>query len=167
MRKIQLSQDKVALVDDEDFERLNQVNWVAHKERNTWYAIGHKKVGLRNYKNTKMHRVIMNALDGEQIDHKDCNGLNNQKSNLRFCTNTENLRNARKRKGCISKLKGVSYHKQNNRWRATINMDQKQISLGCYGTQQEAARAYNQAATELFGDFARLNNLQPNCQAVR
>jgi len=159
MKEIELSQGKVAMVDDEDYDLLSKMNWVAHKERNSWYAWGYEKVAIRNYKRPKMHRVIMNAPDGVAVDHIDGNGLNNQKSNLRFCTNQENLRNSTKRKGCSSKFKGVSYHKQNDRWRATITIDKRQISLGCYGCEIDAALAYNRKAAELFGEFANLNPL--------
>mgnify|MGYP001275661755 CR=1 FL=1 len=157
MKEIQLTNGGVALVDDEDFGEINCFKWFAHKEHGVIYAWRHQYNGHRKYGAMKMHRQIMKAKTGEILDHADSNGLNNQKSNLRFCSNSQNLCNARIRNNNTSGFKGVSYHRQNKRWRATINKDGKQVSLGCYGTPGEAALAYNRKATELFGEFARPN----------
>jgi len=157
MKEIKLTNGGVALVDDEDFEELNHFRWFGHSEGTTIYAWRHQYNGHRKYGKVKMHRQIMKANPGEIIDHADRNGLNNQKSNLRFCLNSQNLMNTRIRSDNTSGFKGVTYHSQNKRWRATINKDGKQVSLGCYGTPEEAAFAYNKAAFELFGEFARPN----------
>ena len=159
MKEIKLINGGVALVDDEDFDEINQYNWSHHKEKSVVYAWRHQKNGFRQYTKIKMHRQIMNAKPGQQIDHKDRDGLNNQKPNLRFCDHAQNLMNAKKRNNCSSKYKGVSWHSQNGKWRASIGIDGKFISLGCFLTPEEAAEAYNRMATELFGDFARLNQL--------
>lgn len=108
----------------------------------------------------RMHRAIMNPPKGMHIDHIDMDTLNNQRSNLRVCTHQENLRNRESAKGSSSKYKGVCWDKSRHKWFASIKMDVgKQLNLGRYDSELTAADAYNQKAQELFGDFARLNNL--------
>lgn len=162
MKEIKLTQGKVALVDDEDFEELNKYKWCAHNEGGRTYATGYNKESFRNYKHPKMHRVIMKPLNGEDIDHVDGDGLNNQRNNLRTCTHQQNLMNSRKRKGCSSIFKGVTWHKKLHKWRAYIVLNSKQIALGCYSFEEDAARAYDKKALELFGDFALLNCAKRN-----
>ena len=82
MKKIKLTQNKYTLVDDEDFDYLNQFNWCAHKEKYNFYAV---RTDNKLKKCIRIHRVIMNCPDSKFIDHKDGNGLNNQKENLRLC----------------------------------------------------------------------------------
>jgi len=156
MKEIQLTNGGTAKVDDEDFDELNQYRWFSHKdkERGTAYAWRHQYLGVRKYGMVKMHQQILGI---KGIDHKDRDGLNNQRFNIRPCTNGQNQMNARPRHGCSSRFKGVSYHNQNDRWRATIVLNGKQHSLGCYSTQEAAALAYNKKAVELFGSFARPN----------
>ncbi len=145
-------------MDDEDFDELSKYRWDAHKERFVWYATRYQKNGVREYTRVRMHRQIMGAVS-EQIDHKDGDGLNNQKRNLRFCTNSQNLMNSRTRKDNSSGFKGVTYHRKNKKWRTQLHLDGKSISAGCHATKEQAAMAYNRKAAELFGDFARLNTL--------
>ena len=153
MKEIQLTQEKVALVDDEDFEALNQFNWWARKSLNTFYAVGWIKVDGRGATQT-MHNIIMN---GKGIDHRDGNGLNNQKSNLRFCTQSENSMNQRKQENTSSVFKGVTFHKNIKKWMAQIQINGKRICLGYFDSEVEAAKAYNAKAVELFLEFANLN----------
>jgi len=158
MREIKLTQDKVSIVDDEDFDKLNQFKWFAHWDRHNWYACRH--TGRINGKDpiTGMHRVIMNPQENMEVDHKDGDGLNNQKSNLRVCTHRQNNRNLKPRLDKISsKLKGVSWHKKNRKFTSTITSNQNTIHLGCFNSEQEAAIAYDKAAKQLHGDFARTN----------
>lgn len=144
----------VALVDDEDFEKLNQFNWYAHKDCNTFYAGRHITVdGKRTTQ--LMHNVILN---GKGIDHRDGNGCNNQKTNLRLCTNQENCMNQRKQTGTSSIYKGVSLFKRDNKWQASIMLNGKKIYLGLFNSEIEAAKAYNDKAVALFCEFANLNN---------
>jgi len=111
-----------------------------------------------------MHRVIMDAQPGQRVDHKDGNGLNNQRrgqdGNLRFCTNAQNVANARKRIGCSSRFKGIYWDKQNSKWRARITAPSGRIHLGLFKDEIEAALAYNDAAIEHFAEFARLNMIE-------
>ncbi len=151
MKEIKLTQGKVALVDDEDFERINQFKWYAHKIREMWYAT---RSSTRFY----MHRVIMNAPSGMLVDHKDRDGLNNQKYNLRVTTNAKNLWNQGKHKDNTSGYKGVSFDKKSKKWLVQIRVnDGNARHLGYFDTVEEGAHAYDRAAKELHGEFAYLN----------
>jgi len=157
MRQIELTQGKVAWVDNEDFEWLNQLKWYAHKHGNTFYAIRGILINGK-YKVQRMHKFIMgDNLGKSDIDHKDGDGLNNQKVNLRICTHQENMMNRRPNKNCSSIYKGVCWHKQTQKWVAKIWIDGKQIHLGYFIIEEDASRAYDKKSTELFGEFARLN----------
>jgi len=152
MKEIPLTQGKFALVDKEDYEYLCQWKWYACKDHNTFYA------QASIYKNGKpttigMHRLI---LDAKQIDHKDGNGLNNQKENLRPCNGHQNQANRRPTKG-TSKYKGVYWNKQCNKWKSRIQFNGKRIHLGLFDSEIEAAKAYDKAAKLHFGEFARFN----------
>lgn len=155
MKEIELTQGKVALVDDDDFERLNQIRWYANKHANTFYAVGYIKVNKKAI-SVLMHWLVMG---GKGIDHIDHNGLNNQKSNLRFCTVSENGMNQQKQKNRSSIYKGVYFNKLSKKWGAYININRKNIYLGSFTDEIQAAKAYNQKAIELFREFANLNNL--------
>ena len=156
MEKIPLTQEKYALIDDEDYPIVSLFKWYAGKDSNTFYAS--TSITL-NGKETKMrmHRLILNAKKGEETDHRDANGLNNQKFNLRKCTRSQNSMNVKKRQGKSSQYKGVSWHKRNRVWVAYIRLNWKLFYLGCFKNEKEAANAYNSKAKELFGNFARLN----------
>uniref|UniRef100_A0A6M3M6X3 Putative homing endonuclease n=1 Tax=viral metagenome TaxID=1070528 RepID=A0A6M3M6X3_9ZZZZ len=150
MKEIPLTQGQVALVDDEDFEKVNQYKWCAcwyHKPE-TFYA----KRGLDKDDGTRttqfMHRFILNTPRGKQVDHRNHNGLDNTKGNIRVVTNSQNSLNARKRKGSSSQYKGV--HKQNQRWYARIshgnNSDCRYDHIGMFYTELEAALAWDERA---------------------
>lgn len=156
MREIKLTQGKVARVDDEDFEWLNQWKWFAHQGHGPFYAgRGTFVDGKRGH--IWMHRQIMDAPMDMVIDHIDHDGLNNQKSNLRICSRGQNVQNSR-RSGSLG-FKGVSYFykKKKKRFRATIYINGKNIFLGLFYTPEEAARVYDRNAVKYFGDFAWLN----------
>lgn len=157
-KEIELTQGKVAIVDDEDYEWLNQWKWCYHKSYNGGYA---ERTDYKNgvQKTIKMHREIMNATKGQQIDHKNLNRLDNTKENLRICNIQENSFN-RKSKGVTSKYKGVSYSTNGNcKWRARIYCGDKRIHIGYYDNEIDAAKAYNEEAIKLFGEFAWLNEI--------
>jgi len=160
MREILLTQGKVALVDAEDFEWLNQWKWLAHKHRNTWYVErrGTKENGKRM--TIKMHRQILNLKhdDKKQGDHKDRNGLNNTRSNLRICTPQKNSMNRGKYLTChTSKFKGISWHKKIMKWQSEITFAGKKYCLGYFKNEIDAAKTYDSKAKELFGEFVYTN----------
>lgn len=140
------------MVDDEDFEYLSQWKWYAAKEKHTWYA---KTNIVRNGKRTtdKMHRLIF---DANEIDHKDGNGLNNQRDNLRACNGTQNNWNMRARKGS-SQYKGVCWNKNANKWKSRIKAYGKETHIGYFDCEVEAAKAYDEMAIAVFGEFANTN----------
>lgn len=159
MKEIKLTQGKVALVDDEDFEYLNQYKWHANKIGNFYYAVRNAKLAKNSWMPLMMHREIMNTPKGTGTDHKDHNGLNNQKVNLRFCDKKTNAMNRLSNKNSSSEFKGVSWFTKNKNWKSQIQKDGKVIYLGSFKNEHDAALAYNQKATELYGEFANLNNV--------
>ena len=154
-RLIRLTQGKFAVVDEEDFEYLNQWQWNAHKAGRTFYAVRYIVISGNRTK-MKMHWAVMKGKGADHIDH---NGLHNWRSNLRFCTQQENCMNTTKRKNTSSIYKGVSLDKQTGKWEAYIAINHKKINLGFFNLEIDAARAYNEKAIELFGDFACLNDV--------
>lgn len=161
MKEIQLNHSRpcknmgkyVALVDDEDFEYLNQWKWCVAKSANSFYAVRTISIdGKRRH--LGMHNAV---LKGKGIDHVDNNGLNNQKSNLRFCTVSENAMNNRKQENTSSVYKGVTFEKRVKKWKATIQINGKSFYLGHFTSEVEAAKAYNAKAIALFCEFANLN----------
>lgn len=158
MKEIKLTQGKVALVDDEDFEFLNNHKWCAAKGENTFYATRMEPGNPRTF--ILMHQQILGF--PKEVDHKDGDGLNNKRSNLRACTRSQNHMNRRPKIGCSSRFKGVSFNEKCriHPWRVMIMVNYKRIYIGFYATEKEAALAYNQKAIELFGEFARLNEIE-------
>ncbi len=154
MRYIELTQGKHAIIDDEDFDLVNVYTWCALKKGGNWYVSSHK-----HNKILYIHRLIMNPKKNEQVDHKNGDGLDNRKQNLRICNNQQNAFNAKGRQK-TSKYKGVSWFKQTKRWRTVIMLNKKQIHIGYFEDEIEASKAYNKKAKELFGEFARINDYE-------
>ena len=157
--EIPLTKGKTALVDDNDYPYLITYCWFSSKGGDTYYARCHYSSDSRKQKLVYMHRMIMNAEKHQLIDHIDHNTLNNQRSNLRICTNRDNLRNTIKRKGTTSDYKGVYLQLPGCKWisRITINNNPSALYLGSHNLEIDAAQAYDRAAIIHFGDFARLN----------
>lgn len=154
MKEIKLTQGQVALVDDENFEYLNQWKWFAHKGKNTFYA--ERKIGTN--KSKSMHRFILKLNDPKIFsDHIDHNGLNNQEYNLRSCTALQNARNTCSRKNSTSKYLGVSWYTKYKKWHAQIKGNRKIFHIGYYEKEVDAAIAYNKKAIKLHKEFANLN----------
>ena len=106
-----------------------------------------------------LHRVIMNAKEGEVVDHINGNKLDNRRKNLRICTNSENVRFQKRHKNNTSGFKGVSWSKGMKKWEARIMVDRKSIVGGYFSNRLDAAKEYNRLATKFFGEYAMINNL--------
>jgi hypothetical protein len=157
-RKIWLTQCKFAIVSPEDFETLNSHKWHVTGCDKNFYAI--RYLGQINGKKKfiSMHRFIMNPPPGLIVDHIDGVGLNNTRGNLRIATIAQNTYNCRKTyRKTRSQYKGVCYDTQRNSFRADIRYKCKRRFLGHFDNETDAAKAYDKAALELFGDYANLN----------
>lgn len=156
MKKIPLTQGKVALVDDEDYDRVSRHKWCIDKRGHTSYAILSSK-HKGGHATRRMHSYIIGDIEGMMIDHINSNGLDNRKVNLRHCTRSQNMANQRSRVDTSSVYKGIWWRKDNNKWRVRIVKDGVKHNLGNFICEIEAAKAYDKAAREHFGEFARLN----------
>ncbi len=151
-----------ALIDDADEALV--------RAKGPWHALGGNRPPCAAHRSGSrvhgrgvilMHRVIMGARPGEQVDHINGNRMDNRRSNLRICTAAQNKWNGSRHRDNVSGYKGVWFDRWARRWRAKICCHGKQFALGNYRTPQEAALAYNRAASRYFGAFARLNVLEP------
>lgn len=161
MKEIKLTRGKVTLVDDWNYDWLNQWKWQAHKDKDgRLYAVRteYTKIapGKWSQQDIKMHRLIMKTPINLKVDHLNHDGLDNQEANLRNCTNQQNSFNSSP--AGKSKYLGVSFSGcSRNYIYARISMNKKTIRLGRFKTEEDAARAYDAKAKELFGEFANLN----------
>lgn len=157
MKRIPLTKGQYAIVDDEDFEWLSQWKWHALKTSVTYYACHRNR-----QKYLFMHRIITNCPKDSQVDHRNGNGLDNRRDNLRFSTQQQNTQNQRPIKGGTSKYKGVYWDKTRKKWAARITCGYKNHFLGRYKTELEAVHSYDKAALKYFGEFACPNFLEKN-----
>jgi hypothetical protein len=152
-KEITLTQGKVAIVDDEDYEKVNSYKWCYDKpyaRRTTWDRALQKQSVVR------MHRFIMGVPKGKFIDHINGDGLDNRKINLRICTQAQNNSNRKKDiRDKHSKYKGARL--RNNRWYSYITISGNMTYIGAFDSELEAAKAYDAAALLHFGEFANLN----------
>lgn len=153
MKEIHLTQGKVAIVDDADYEWLNQWKWRASKDHNTYYAV--RSVWAKP--SIIMHRLILGLIGNEVVDHMDHDGLNNQRNNLRPCTRKQNQQNMRSHLNSTSKYLGVCVNKHRNRYTVQITGNGKKVFVGHFISEVDAALAYNKAAQKYHGEFANLN----------
>ena len=151
MKEIQLTNGKIALVDDEDYEYINQFTWHSNSDgyatRCAWIE------GTRTSKRYYMHRLIMNTPKGMFTDHINRDRLDNRKSNLRICNASQNRANETLGNTNKSGKRGVYWSKVCNKWRAVIGFNNQLISLGYYDDINKASEVYSEKAKELFGDF--------------
>lgn len=156
MREILLPRGRLTLVDDEDYPWLNEYPWRCVPSgyvMRLFYVGGITKAAY-------MHRVIMNCPIGMDVDHRDRNPLNNQKSNLRVVTDSQNLHNSKiqTRGGRkTSRYKGVVWDREKRRWRAEIRVNKRCIYIGRFLAEIDAAAAYNRSAIAYYGDVALVN----------
>lgn len=144
-------------VDPEDEPLVSAFRWKKHKGRYTFYVSALVWKGGKP-RRIYLHREIMKATKGVKVDHRDGNGLDNRRLNLRSATHAQNLAGKRHRgTGFKSRFRGVYLHKQNQNWCATIKVNYKKTHLGSFSVEEDAARAYDVAAKAKFGEFAQLN----------
>lgn len=156
MKEIQLTQGKFALVDDTNFEMVNQFKWFALKNRRRFYAARKVRKPDGGWTTFYLHRFLMPGVFS--IDHIDGNSLNDQMSNLRPASPRQNKQGFQlKREGVTSQFRGVSWHKTGQKWRVDIRFAGKTIYLGLLSSEQDAAMAYDVAARKIFGEFASAN----------
>ncbi len=147
----------VAMVDPEDFARVSQYSWRALGKGNTWYA-GHAfSSAPKTYHYELLHRFILNAPPGVEVDHINGDGLDNRRANLRLATTSQNQANRRKGLGGLSRFKGVRWNKVRAKWYAEIVVNRRKAYLGLFIIEEDAARAYDRGAISAFGEYARLN----------
>jgi hypothetical protein len=149
--EIPLTQGKVALIDDEDYDKIKDYKWYACRRRSVFVA--------QTWDSKFMHRIIMDAKSGEMVDHINGDPLDNRRQNLRLVTNKQNLQNSCKWTKGTSQYKGVSWQSTRHKWLAQIMVDGKVKFLGYHETELEAAKAYNEGAVKYFGEYANVNKL--------
>jgi hypothetical protein len=153
--RIPLSRGLFALVDPEDAQRVLAFGkWSAHRNGRAFYACNN-----RGGKTTHLHRFVLGIGDDRDVDHRNTDCLDCRKANLRTATTSQNNANRKKYHRLArssSRFKGVDFHRGRG-WRARIRKDRRQQHIGYFVTESLAALAYDKAARELFGDFARVN----------
>ncbi|MGA2323912.1 MAG: HNH endonuclease [Sedimentisphaerales bacterium] len=154
-RRIYLGEGKWAILDQKDYYRLRIFKWVVYGNGTNLYAVRLQFTESNKTSTVYMHREIMNPPAGLVVDHKNCDGLDNRRSNLRFATQAQNTRNRRKKKNAVSQFRGVWFHK--GKWGSQICSQGKRMFLGRFDNEIDAARAYDAAARKYHGEFARLN----------
>jgi hypothetical protein len=153
MKRIPLTRGLFAQVDDEDYEELSRTKWSllvsgSGGKYGTNFALG------------LLHRHIMGAPEGSVVDHRNGDGLDCRRENMRICSSAENSRNRKRRVDCSSGFKGVCYRPRLGRWVAEIHAHGHRHYLGVFSTPEGAAAAYDAKAIELHGEFAKTNEVR-------
>ena len=140
MKRIPLTQGKFAIVDNEDYKMLMKFKW-----NYTHYGYARTGIGPReNHKKILMHRLLINAMPGEEVDHINQNKLDNRKVNLRIANKSLNAINSKSRKDNTSGYRGVCWDKQAKKWRSQFRFNKKKILNKLFNTPEEAYNAYSQ-----------------------
>jgi hypothetical protein len=156
-RRIYLGEGEWTMVDSADYYKFGHFKWYVCGSGTSYYAVRSAKTGKRKTKIIRLHREIMEAPANRLVDHKNNDGLDNRRENLRLATHSENCCNRQKKSNTTSRFIGVSFIKAKKRWRVATKYHGKTIFIGYYDDEVEAARAYDRAALKYHGEFARLN----------
>jgi hypothetical protein len=159
MKKIDISTPKYpntfTIVDDEDYDKTVKLHWYATRCAKSIYA---QSTSLwKTYKHLTMHRFIMNAQKGQEVDHVNHNTLDNRRCNLRLCSHIQNMQNMKPYEKAASEYKGVTWDKERKKWRAKLCIGRKQVFSFRYNSEIDAAKAFDRKAKELYGEFAYQN----------
>lgn len=147
---ITLTKGHIAIIDACDVPLVESMNWCSHVQKHSVYARTH----LQTRPHTAyLHRMILGAAQGAEVDHRDGNGLNNRRENLRLASRSENNQNRRWSKMGDQGMRGVSFHKASRKWDARIQANGVPIRLGLFSTPEEAKAAYLKASSELHKSF--------------
>lgn len=158
MPRLKLSTGEFTFLDSEDYLKFCKYSWYGHKNGKTTY-VERMKCSKGKRISIKLHRVILKAPPGVEVDHINRNGLDNRKCNLRLASRIENCRNLSKRSGGSSKYKGVDWRAAHKKFRARITVNKRLIELGYFESAKKAALAYDRAAVKYFGVFALTNKM--------
>lgn len=143
-----------AIIDREDFNKVKNLKW----------HLSHYGYIVSSYERGKslwLHRVLLGlGRNDPEVDHKNRNTLDNRKANLRLATSSQNSQNMAIGRSNTSGYKGVSWHKQSQKWESYLDLNCKRIHLGMFDSKKDAAMAYNAGAKKNFGEFARINIIQ-------
>jgi hypothetical protein len=157
-RKIYLGEGKFTIIEPPDYYRFANLKWYLRGNGRKFYALSSVVVGPMRTTILCLHREIMNAPAGLLVDHRNDDGLDNRRANLRLATNSQNICNSRRNKAnCYSQFKGVTFDRRRGVWYAKIKINGKSIFLGSFDNELNAARAYDAAAKKYHKEFARLN----------
>jgi len=165
---LKLTDSIFALLDERDMDELHRVEfsngfvWEGRIPSLTWRPAVKKHTTyvvatFGSWLELRLHRAVMNAKLTETVDHRDHNGLNNVRENLRIATAAQNGANRVKSPQHSSRFKGVSLHRQTGRWEASLRVNRNKIHIGLFEREEDAARAYNAKAAAVWGEFAHLN----------
>ncbi len=166
MIELQLSQGKVALIDDEDAHVVAGRKWCAAWIRDRWYVMRQQPVNGRE-RTVYLHRLIMGNPPGKIVDHRNGDTFDCRKENLRVCTTSQNNQNSTIGRHNTSGYKGVSWVRKSRRWKAQIRVNKRCIHLGEFVDKIDASLSYDAAAREYFGDYARVNHAREGEQSAR
>ena len=155
MKSIKIGNNGSVIIDEMDEPVVSGFHWNKVKSKKNFYAVAHVNVNGKRT-TTSMHRVILGAKKGQQVDHISGDGLDNRRKNLRFVTQSENTKNSRKRQDSVSDFYGVTFEKHAKKWRARHVVGNQRFSLGMFKEELEAAKAYDKFVKD-HDPFARRN----------